>query len=165
MGKLDQTAGFFGAGALLLTAALLLESAWLRSRGFAAIGGQVTLGLRSAAYRPGRSILCIALIASATFVIVSLEAFQREAPSADMAGYPLMAESVLPLIHNPSTAAGREALNIPPLPGVEIVPFRLRPGDDASCLNLYQPRNPRILAPAGVVPSLAASWSRNRPMA
>ena len=25
--------------------------------------------------------------------------------------------------------------------------FRLRPGDDASCLNLYQPRNPRILAP------------------
>ena len=147
MGKLDQTAGFFGAGTLLLMAALLLESAWLRSRGFAAIGSQVTLGLRSAAYRPGRSILCIALIASATFVIVSLEAFQREAPSSEMAGYPLMAESVLPLIHNPSSAAGREALNIPALPGVEIVPFRLRPGDDASCLNLYQPRNPRILAP------------------
>jgi ABC-type antimicrobial peptide transport system permease subunit len=147
MGTLDQTAGFFGAGALLLTAGLLLESAWLHSRGFAAIGGQLTLGLRSAAYRPGRSILCIALIASATFVIVSLEAFQRDGSSAEMDGYPLMAESVLPLIHNPSTAAGREALNIPPLTGVEIVPFRLRPGDDASCLNLYQPRNPRILAP------------------
>ncbi|HET6646464.1 MAG TPA: ABC transporter permease, partial [Pyrinomonadaceae bacterium] len=25
--------------------------------------------------------------------------------------------------------------------------FRVRPGDDASCLNLYQPRNPRIIAP------------------
>jgi ABC-type antimicrobial peptide transport system permease subunit len=58
-----------------------------------------------------------------------------------------MAESVLPLIHSPATTVGREALNIPTLPGVEIVPFRLRPGDDASCLNLYQPRNPRILAP------------------
>src|SRR5262249_20898092 len=46
-----------------------------------------------------------------------------------------------------NTAAGRDALNIPPLEGVEFVPFRLRPGDDASCLNLYQPRNPRILAP------------------
>jgi ABC-type lipoprotein release transport system permease subunit len=147
LGKLDQTAGFFGAGALLLIAALLVESAWLRSRGFAAIRGQVTLGLRSAAYRPGRSILCIALIASATFIIVSLEAFQRAAPSAEFAGYPLMAESVLPLIHSPMTAAGREALNIPPIPGLEMVPFRLRPGDDASCLNLYQPRNPRILAP------------------
>ena len=33
-------------------------------------------------------------------------------------------------------------------------PFRLRPGDDASCLNLYQPENPRIL---GVRDSLIAS--------
>jgi ABC-type lipoprotein release transport system permease subunit len=147
LGKLDQTGGFFGAGTLLLIAALLLESAWLNSRGFAAIRGQITLGVRSAAYRPGRSVLSIALIASATFVIVSLDAFQREGSSQDFAGYPLMAESVLPLIHNPSTNVGREALNIPPLAGVEMVPFRLRPGDDASCLNLYQPQNPRILAP------------------
>ena len=28
---------------------------------------------------------------------------------------------------------------------MQIERFRLRPGDDASCLNLYQPRNPRIL--------------------
>jgi len=66
---------------------------------------------------------------------------------AGAGGYPLVAESVLPLINEPNTAAGREALNIPPLAGVEFVPFRLRPGDDASCLNLYQPRRPRILAP------------------
>ena len=39
----------------------------------------MTLGLRSAAYRPGRSILCIALIASATFLIVSLDAFRQPA--------------------------------------------------------------------------------------
>lgn len=146
-GKLDQTGGFFGAGSLLLIAALLLESAWLHSRGFASIGGTFALGMRSAAYRPGRSVLTIALIASATFVIVSLDAFQQQAESQEFAGYPLMAESVLPLIHNPATPEGRDALNIPQLSGVEIVPFRLRPGDDASCLNLYQPRNPRILAP------------------
>jgi ABC-type antimicrobial peptide transport system permease subunit len=143
---LGQTPGFFSAGALLLIAALLLESVWLTSRGFTAIRTQVTLGLRSAAYRPGRSILCIALIASATFVIVSLDAFQRPPAAAQVAGYPWMAESVLPLIHNPSGSAGRDALNLPALPAVEIVPFRLRPGDDASCLNLYQPGNPRILA-------------------
>jgi hypothetical protein len=58
-----------------------------------------------------------------------------------------MAESVLPLIHDPNTQAGRDALNIPPLEGVRFVSFRLRPGDDVSCLNLYQPRNPRIMAP------------------
>src|SRR5207245_1285535 len=113
----------------------------------APVGGQITLGLRSATYRPGRSILCIALIASATFLIVSLDAFRREGASMGTGGFPLMAESVLPLIHDPNTAIGRDALNIPPLEGVGFVPFRLRPGDDASCLNLYQPRNPRILAP------------------
>jgi ABC-type antimicrobial peptide transport system permease subunit len=31
--------------------------------------------------------------------------------------------------------------------GVKVSRFRLRPGDDASCLTLYQPRNPRIIAP------------------
>ena len=74
-GKLDQAAGFFGAGTLLLIAALLFQSAWLHARGFRAIGGLVALGLRSVRYRPGRSVLCIALIASATFVIASLEPF------------------------------------------------------------------------------------------
>ncbi len=145
--ELDQTAGFFGAGTLLMIAAVCFESAWFSSRSFGAIRGQITLGVRSATYRPGRSLLCIALIASATFIIVSLDAFRRSDTSAGTGGFPLVAESVLPLIHDPNTAAGRDALNIPPLEGVEFVPFRLRPGDDASCLNLYQPRNPRILAP------------------
>jgi hypothetical protein len=144
---LGQAAGFFGAGTLLLVAALLFQSAWLHARGFRAIGGLVALGLRSVRYRPGRSILCIALISSATFVIASLEAFRRDGSSAGTGGFPLLADSELPLIHDPNTEAGRAALNIPPLEGVEFIPFRLRPGDDASCLNLYQPRNPRILAP------------------
>jgi len=144
---LDQTAAFFGAGTLLLIAAISLQSAVLNRRSSAFIGGLKTLALRNAAYRPGRSILCIAQIACATFLIVSVDAFRQAGDSKGTGGYPLMAESVLPLIHDPNTAAGRDALNIPPLQGVEFVPFRLRPGDDASCLNLYQPRNPRILAP------------------
>jgi ABC-type lipoprotein release transport system permease subunit len=145
--KLDQAAGFFSAGSLLLIASLCFESAWLRSRSLAAISGRITLGVRSATCRPGRSLLCIALIASATFVIVSLDAFRRGDASAGTGGFPLIAESALPLIHDPNTPAGRQALNIPPLEAVQFVSFRLRPGDDASCLNLYQPRNPRILAP------------------
>jgi ABC-type antimicrobial peptide transport system permease subunit len=144
---LNHTAAFFGAGTLLLIAALCVESAWLDSRVFASVRGQVSLGFRSAAYRPARSILCVALIASATFLIVSLDTFRRHSSSAGTGGFPLMAESVLPVIHDPNTPEGRDALNIPPLEGVQFVPFRLRPGDDASCLNLYQPHDPRILAP------------------
>jgi ABC-type lipoprotein release transport system permease subunit len=144
---LDQTAAFFGAGTLLLIAAISLQSAVLNRRSSAVIGGLISLALRNAAYHPSRSILCIAQIACATFLIVSVDAFRQAGDSAGAGGYPLMAESVLPLIHDPNTAAGRDALNIPPLQGVSFVPFRLRPGDDTSCLNLYQPRNPRILAP------------------
>jgi ABC-type lipoprotein release transport system permease subunit len=130
-----QTAGFFGAGALLLIAALLFQSAWLHARGSQHLGGLVALGLRSVRYRPGRSILCIALIASATFVIASLEAFRRDGSSTGP--FQLVADSELPVFQN-----------IPPIEGVEVIPFRVHPGDDASCLNLYQPQNPRILAPS-----------------
>ena len=59
-----------------------------------------------------------------------------------------MVESLLPIVHDPNTPEGREALNLFDLdPSVTLEPFRLLPGDDASCLNLYEPRNPRILAP------------------
>jgi len=34
---------------------------------------------------------------------------------------------------------------VPAISQVRFVPFRERPGDDASCLNLYAPREPRIL--------------------
>jgi ABC-type antimicrobial peptide transport system permease subunit len=146
-GKVGQAAGFFSAGALLLIAALLFQSAWLHARGLRSIGGLFALGLRSVQYRPGRSVICIALIASATFVIASLEAFRRDGPSAGTGGYALLANAALPVIHDPNTEAGRAALNLPQLEGVHFVPFRVRPGDDASCLNLYQPRSPRIVAP------------------
>jgi hypothetical protein len=48
---------------------------------------------------------------------------------------------------------GPAAAGLDPLDGVTIVPFRLLPGDDASCLNLYRPQRPRVL---GVPPELIA---------
>jgi hypothetical protein len=63
----------------------------------------------------------------------------------------LLAESLLPLAHDLNTREGQEALNLTTdgsaLAGVTFARFRVRPGDDASCLNLYQPRNPKIVAP------------------
>jgi ABC-type antimicrobial peptide transport system permease subunit len=104
-------------------------------------------------------VLCIALIASAAFIIVSVDAFRRGDAAAVLdrksgsGGFPLLAESLLPLVHDPGTSEGREALNLATensssqLSNVSFARFRVRPGDDASCLNLYQPRNPRIIAP------------------
>jgi ABC-type lipoprotein release transport system permease subunit len=163
--RIGQAAGFFGGGTSLLIALLCYQSMWLRRERRRTIQGHslwavARLGFRNTTHRPGRSVLCIALIASAAFIIVSVDAFRREGSRAALdkksgsGGYPLLAESVLPLVHDPNTAEGREALNLwtnketAALDGLSFTRFRVRPGDDASCLNLYQPRNPRILAPS-----------------
>jgi hypothetical protein len=164
--RVGETAGFFGAGVALLIALLCFESAWLRSgqrrkliqgRGWPALA---RLGWRNAAHRPARSVLCVALVASATFIVVAVDAF-RERGAVEVSdrrsgagGYPLMAESLLPVAHDPDTTEGREALNLnvttddDVLAAVRFARFRVRAGDDASCLNLYQPREPRILSVA-----------------
>ncbi len=160
LGVVPRVAGFFGAGALSLVAMLCLASVWLRRGRWGALHGHGLwavwrLGWRNTAYRPARSVLCIALIAFATFVIVAVEAFKRgDADTlADRhsggGGYPLLVETLLPIVHDLNDAAGRDAMNLPAagvLQSVRFDRFRVRPGDDTSCLNLYQPKNPRIVA-------------------
>jgi hypothetical protein len=143
--------GFFGAGALLLTAALFALSWWLRGTPgqLSGIGG---LGLRFTAHHPGRSVLCIALIASSAFLVVSVEAFRRTG-SGGLPGWRFYGETAIPVYHDPNTASGQAALNLDNAPGAKWLPLRLRPGDDASCLNLYAPRTPRVL---GVPPEVWA---------
>ena len=159
IGVPGQTAGFFIAGTLLLYASVSFWYRWFRSDRQTLISGTgtwslVRLGFRNASSRPGRSALCIALVAAATFIITAVDAFRRDAGAASQdrrsgtGGYSLMGETLLPVVINPQSESGREELNLtgePSLDGVTIERFRLKPGDDSSCLNLYQPKNPRIL--------------------
>ncbi len=170
---IGDVGGFFGGGALLLVSSLSVTDLFLRRARPRPISGSgwpalLRLGVRSAMHRPGRSLFCVGMIASATFVIVSVEAFRKDPQSAGSpsrqpawgafaldphsgtGGYALVASAALPVAYDPNSAAGRDALGIPEsevpeLAGVHFVPFRVRPGDDASCLNLYAPREPRIL--------------------
>ena len=160
-GLIPQAAGFFGGGVVLLVAAVWFISRWLKRPNKSHIHGAgwwtiARLGFRNATYRPGRTVLCITLIASAAFIIVAVDSFRRSGVSAadrksGTGGYPLLAESLLPVVHDPNTNEGRESLNLntdeSTLKNLSFVNFRLRPGDDTSCLNLYQPRNPKIVAP------------------
>ena len=164
-----QTGMFFGAGAALLVACLFLFSAWLRSRDGRPLSGRGNwplwrLGFRSASFRPSRSVLSAALIASAAFIIVSVDAFRRGpgGVSGDThsgtGGFALIGQSDVPLLHNPNDTAGREALGVfdpaAPLSRTRFTRFRLRSGEDTSCLNLYRPTNPTIVAPeAGFIES------------
>ncbi|MBI4262870.1 MAG: FtsX-like permease family protein [Acidobacteria bacterium] len=157
-GLADRAGAFFGGGTALLVASLCVFGALFRRPPRHVLGGRgwrpvSRLGLRNATYRPARSVLSIAVIASATFILIAVDAFRREGTldTADrrsgVGGYALFVETVLPVVHDPNTREGREALNLFDLDGVTLEPFRLLPGDDASCLNLYEVRNPRILAP------------------
>ena len=158
---IPQAAGFFGGGVVLLVAAVSFISRWLKRPSRSPIQGAgwwtiARLGFRNATYRPGRTVLCITLIASAAFIIVAVDSFRRSGVSAadrksGTGGYPLLAESLLPVVHDPNTPDGRESLNLntseAALKNLSFVSLRVRPGDDTSCLNLYQPRNPKIVAP------------------
>jgi hypothetical protein len=90
------------------------------------------------------------VIASATFILISVDAFRRDrnvetGTRSGVGGFDLVVESLLPVVHDLNGADGRRELNLAGLEGATVEPFRLRPGDDASCLNLYVPQNPRIL--------------------
>lgn len=160
-GSLNPTAGFFGAGGAWLVAGLCGASVWLRRRRRSrpltrGLTGMAQLGFRHTAVNPGRSVLSLALIAFACFVLVSVGAF-RKAPmsggdkNSGTGGFTLMAESVAPLMHDPNLPDGRDGLgletNDPIFADARITRFRLRPGDETSCLTLYKPTNPRIMAP------------------
>ncbi|MDQ3171646.1 MAG: FtsX-like permease family protein [Acidobacteriota bacterium] len=155
---LPDAAAFFPAGMLLLISALSLFRLSLnagRGPGIAGAGAGALarLGMRNAAWRPGRSVLSAALVASAVFMIVSVDAFRKGGddalePDGGAGGFALIGESVLSMVHDLNSAEGREAsglLDDEALQGARFYPLRLRPGDDASCLNLYKPRRPRIV--------------------
>ena len=72
-------------------------------------------------------------------------------PHSGTGGFTLIGQSEVPLLHNPNDAAGREALGVvnpaAALTRTRVTRFRVRPGEDTSCLNLYRPTNPTIVAP------------------
>ena len=160
---------FFLAGMLLLATGLWGLSAWLQReprrdprmavRGLPTGRALIQLGLRNAARRRQRSVLSTGLIAAATFVITAVAAGHKN-PTAEKpdkhsgnGGFTLVAEASRPILHDLNTADGRKQLNLQPrtpeqtaaLAAMKVMAFRVKPGEDASCLNLFQTRAPTIL--------------------
>ncbi|HEV3262520.1 MAG TPA: FtsX-like permease family protein [Gemmataceae bacterium] len=155
-----KASSFFGSGALLLTAGLAAVWAWMRGSRHARVAGHgplalARLGVRNAARHPVRSLLTAGLLASATFVVVAVASFHRDPDknyldkSSGSGGFALLGEADLPIYQDFNTDKGRDELNFPDrargeLKGVSFYGLRVRAGDDASCLNLYQPTRPRL---------------------
>ncbi len=156
-----QTGMFFAAAATALASLLALVGLRLRAginrQAVAAGRGNLRrMALRNAARNPGRSTLTIGLVAAASFVIVSMDAFRadptQQTPTLDSGngGFALLAESDQPILQDLAspdgqTALGFSASNRQLLAGSQVFSLRLQGGEDASCLNLYRPRQPRVL--------------------
>ncbi len=160
-----RAGAFFGAGGLVLLACLLFVRRRLRSQ---ATGPAVAVGrrnllrltIRTAARNPGRSTLSIGLIASTSFLIVAISAFHLDPtgqePRVDSGngGFAIVAQSGQPILYDPNSEDGRFNLGFSGgdsrlVAATRTFGLRVKAGDDASCLNLYQPRQPRILGLPG----------------
>ncbi|WP_254509159.1 ABC transporter permease [Anatilimnocola floriformis] len=157
----DAQAGtFLACGASVLTGLLILISQLLGSRDRAATAVRPfryvlpELAVNNIGRARGRSIATIALVASACFLVVAISSFRLAPTEQGIGGFNLIAESSEPILPDLNDAAGRkDALgkDAAVLDGSEVVPMRMRGGDDASCRNLYQAQQPRVL---GVTPAM-----------
>ncbi len=158
-GSGSSAALFFIAGALFLTCGLALFSIWLRSSGGNSAppgSARIWMAARNSSFNPGRSLLSVALVACASFMLVSIAANRRvlrpESLDRDSGtgGYSFVASTAVPVrgsLEDPETLSD---LGLPEstrarLGSSGVVAMRVRPGDDASCLNLYQPETPRVV--------------------
>ncbi len=152
---------FFGVGGLLLIAGLTFTASWLRDPArreadTMQLAKPIRMAARNVSRRPGRSLLCIALVACASFMIIAVGAnridFQQEELNRESGGggFTLLAETDIPIYRSLNSEQGREELGFSAkastaLENTEIYPLRLLPGEDASCLNLYRPEKPRVI--------------------
>lgn len=156
---------FFSAGALLLIAGLAFVGAWLRWLGGVEARRAFTLGslgVRGCTRRRKRSLAVAALLACGVFIIASIGVFRLDANadawkrSSGTGGFALIGQSTMPVVKDLNSPEGRDffGLEEKDLVGVSVVPFRVREGDEASCLNLNRAQKPRLL---GVRPELLAA--------
>ncbi len=150
---------FLGAGALMLAGLLALACAAFQ-RADRAPAEKVSLwrlGWRGASRDWLRSLLTAGLIACTSFIIVVVAANRKDLSRLNTAdrrsgagGFSLLARSDVPIMEDLNSIDGREALGFPPaaaneLAHAEFLSFRMTAGDDASCLNMQQPLQPRVL--------------------
>lgn len=143
---------FVGAGSLLLVSLLLLAHGALSRSGWQGTllgkSALAKLAYRSAGRNPGRSTATLALVAASSFLIVAVSAFRMSPTAQGVGGFDLIAESSLPIYADLNSSAGQQELLADQAPRAAqstILALRLKSGDDASCQNLYQPSQPRVL--------------------
>jgi putative ABC transport system permease protein len=148
---------FFGAGFLLMVDGLRVLNARLKSVDLAGSSLRLDsvwrLGVRNTTRRRGRSVALAGLLALGIFMVTALNAFRQDARLTEntrqsgAGGFAFVGESTLPIYEDLNSVEGQKQWDFDPeeLAGVNFVPFRVRDGEEASCLNLNRAQTPRVL--------------------
>ena len=144
-----KSGAFMGAGFLVLAAGLIAVYRWLKMPE-AKIESSLDLkklALMAARRNPLRSVLTISLVGVASFLIIAVSSFRLSPTDRGTGGFDYMAVSSRPVFADLNTEQGQsELLGDARLgPEVKTYALRLKPGQDASCNNLYQATQPRVI--------------------
>ena len=167
--------GFVGGGMLLLFAVLVYVYARLRrprrtekDSDSAQDFSTSVLSSRNASRHPLRSTLTVGLMATAAFLIIAITAFRLQPSDRGTGGFTLIAQSAQPLFRDlderdmQTDTFGPDAKQFD---GATIASLRMRPGQDASCNNLYQANRPTVLGiPQSFQPPIGFDWAATLPL-
>lgn len=152
----EEVAGlFFGSGMMLLIAGLAVALHWMRRGRSNSEPAQSLnqIGMISVKRRPSRSLAVIGMMAGGIFLVTAVNAFRMTADDdatkrdTGTGGFALLGESSLPVYETLTAKAGIDAFGLDEamMRDVSVVPFRIREGDDASCLNLNRAQRPVLV--------------------
>ena len=161
-GLMEAQWGFLGGGAVLLVAALAWISWAIRPHrvartGLAGAWPVLRLGIRNAGRQTGRSLLTMGLLASATFLLVTVAAFRQSenpndtAPTGPAGGYQLIVQSSIALPAELSSPEGRWLMGFREPDAAmwsqgRYLSLPVHRAQNISCLNLARPTEPTILS-------------------
>lgn len=138
----------------ILSMCSMLFKEWLRSDKVSPNLSRIRFSIKNIARQTSRSESCVMIISLACCIIVAVGANRQDAiPQSE---YSFVAESSIPIHHDLNSIEGRRKLGFSKLDSTtlsksEILSFRLLPGEDISCLNLYKPEKPQILGAPTVI--------------
>ncbi|MFC2167891.1 FtsX-like permease family protein [Acidobacteriota bacterium] len=153
----DQAfAVFFIAGFLLLAGGMLLTNVLLYKIGHISRPIRLSLfsvGIRNNARKRMRSVMLIGLLACGLFIVFTVGANRlnslKDADRRDSGtgGFAFYGESSLPVLYDLNSSKGQQFYGLERVAAKDIryVQFRVKEGDDASCLNLNQVTNPQLI--------------------
>ncbi len=134
---------FYLSGTCLMVSGLACFSGWLHRRRTTRFSNHIISSIRNTARQPSRSLLCVALVACASFVVVAVGTNRQPSiestsfKQARTGGFTHLAQTDIPILAD--LEQFDSVLN------GSVFPCLTLPGDDVSCLNLFQPQRPQLI--------------------